>query len=64
MNITTEIERAEGFRTEEAHLVTQGALPEIRLGDSVPTAKPFRQKGRKYMSKRSGQAGQVFLRKR
>ncbi len=25
-------------------------------------AKPFRQKGKKYMSKRSGQAGQVFLR--
>jgi integrase len=40
----------------------QEALPEVRSGASVPTAKPFRQKGRKYMSKRSGQAGQVFLR--
>lgn len=38
------------------------ALPEVRSGASVPTAKPFRQKGRKYMSKRSGQSGQVFLR--
>jgi len=40
----------------------QEALPEVRSGASVPTAKPFRQKGWKYMSKRSGQAGQVFLR--
>lgn len=30
--------------------------------DSLPAATPFRQKGRKYMSKRSGQSGQVFLR--
>lgn len=30
--------------------------------DSVSAATPFRQKGRKYMSKRSGQRGQVFLR--
>jgi len=30
--------------------------------DSVLAATPFRQKGRKYMSKRSGQTGQVFLR--
>ena len=29
---------------------------------NVPAATPFRQKGRKYMSKRSGQKGQVFLR--
>jgi integrase len=28
----------------------------------ISTAKPFRQKGRKFMSKRSGQSGQVFLR--
>jgi integrase len=28
----------------------------------ISTAKPFRQKGQKYMSKRAGQAGQVFLR--
>jgi integrase len=38
-------------------------LPACVLSDSVPAAKPFRQKGRKkYMSKRSGQSGQVFLR--
>ena len=30
--------------------------------DNVLAATPFRQKGRKYMSKRSGQVGQVFLR--
>jgi integrase len=30
--------------------------------DNVLGATPFRQKGRKYMSKRSGQTGQVFLR--
>ena len=30
--------------------------------DNVVAATPFRQKGRKYMSKRSGQTGQVFLR--
>jgi integrase len=30
--------------------------------DSVGAATPFRRKGRKYMSKRSGQRGQVFLR--
>ena len=30
--------------------------------DTVRAATPFRQKGRKFMSKRSGQAGQVFLR--
>jgi integrase len=35
-------------------------LSEINSGVNVPTAKPFRQKGKKYMSKRSGQAGQVF----
>src|SRR5580658_7586394 len=29
---------------------------------NVLAAMPFRQKGRKYMSKRSGQRGQVFLR--
>ncbi|MGA8409263.1 MAG: site-specific integrase, partial [Candidatus Acidiferrales bacterium] len=29
---------------------------------TIAAAKPFRQKGRKYMSKRSGQSGQVFLR--
>jgi len=29
---------------------------------SLPSATPFRQKGRKQMSKRSGQVGQVFLR--
>src|SRR3989449_11785689 len=29
---------------------------------SIPPATPFRQKGRKQMSKRSGQVGQVFLR--
>ena len=28
----------------------------------ISIAKPFRQKGRKFMSKRSGQSGQVFLR--
>ena len=37
-------------------------LSEIKSGVNVPTAKPFRQKGKKYMSKRSGQTGQVFLR--
>ena len=37
-------------------------LSEIKSGVNVPTAKPFRQKGKKYMSKRSGQAGQVFSR--
>jgi integrase len=37
-------------------------LREICTGDTVPSAKPFRQKGRKCMSKRSGQSGQVFLR--
>ena len=30
--------------------------------DNVVAATPFRQKGRKYMSKRSGQTGQVLLR--
>jgi integrase len=42
--------------------MAQEALPEIRADAIVPTAKPFRPKGRKYMSKRSGQSGQVFLR--
>src|ERR1700693_3460590 len=37
---------------------SRSPLPDVIL----PKAKPFRQKGRKYMSKRSGQAGQVFLR--
>jgi hypothetical protein len=37
-------------------------LSKIKSGVNVPTAKPFRQKGKKYMSKRSGQAGQVFSR--
>lgn len=32
------------------------------VGCSVSAATPFRQRGRKYMSKRSGQAGQVMLR--
>jgi integrase len=30
--------------------------------DIVSAAKPFRRQGRRYMSKRSGQSGQVFLR--
>jgi integrase len=46
----------------ESSTTTLEPLPESPSGDSVPTAKPFRQKGRKYMSKRSGQEGQVFLR--
>ena len=46
----------------EASTTTQEPLPESPSGDSIPTAKPFRQKGKKYMSKRAGQAGQVFLR--
>lgn len=37
-------------------------LPESDSGTNIVAAKPFRQKGKKYMSKRSGQAGQVFLR--
>jgi integrase len=41
---------------------TLDPLSEIKSGVNVPTAKPFRQKGKKYMSKRSGQAGQVFSR--
>jgi integrase len=42
--------------------MAQESLPESRADVIVPTAKPFRQKGRKYMSKRAGQSGQVFLR--
>ena len=40
------------------------ALPLQSTGGTatVLAATPFRQKGRKYMSKRSGQTGQVFLR--
>jgi len=49
------------------------STPEISSASSLPLsadkpdgilsqAKPFRQNGRKYMSKRSGQSGQVFLR--
>jgi integrase len=57
---TTEIDRTDAGL--ETPLLKPEALPESRLGDSFPTAKPFRQKGRKYMSKRSGQSGQVFLR--
>jgi integrase len=43
-------------------LLAAEPLPEIKSGVSVLTAKPFRQKGKKYMSKRSGQTGQLFLR--
>jgi integrase len=50
------------LETAPARLLNPEALPEIGSDGSVPTAKPFRQKGRKYMSKRSGQTGQVFLR--
>ena len=37
-------------------------LQSSSVGCTVPAATPFRQIGRKYMSKRSGQAGQVMLR--
>ena len=42
-----------------------GPVPSLQTNageDSVLAATPFRQKGRKYMSKRSGQRGQVLLR--
>ena len=43
----------------------RGSAPPLQStegADNVLAATPFRQKGRKYMSKRSGQTGQVFLR--
>ena len=61
MVIATTNERTEAG-PKIADLLNREALPEIHSDDSVPTAKPFRQKGRKYMSKRAGQSGQVFLR--
>jgi len=41
---------------------TAPPLKSMEGRDNVRAATPFRQKGRKYMSKRSGQRGQVFLR--
>jgi integrase len=43
-------------------LSSEFSSPPSLVVDIISTAKPFRQKGRKFMSKRSGQAGQVFLR--
>lgn len=49
------------FCSPTAHPYSTGVKPGPDCG-RLPPATPFRQKGRKHMSKRSGQAGQVFLR--
>src|SRR5580704_5192435 len=42
--------------------VAQATLSGEVVGDNVPAAQPFRQKARRYMSKRAGQTGALISR--